>query len=117
MISSNYRENYGIQIPKEDYQQILILIALSVEHEVVDIQSVISHEFICNVTSILSLVSERYCTPEFENDFILQFALHVYYAYQRCTYQIRVSQSHRSAAKKRLCACYDMAVFFAHKFF
>ena len=31
MISSNYRENYGIQIPKEDYQQILILIALSVE--------------------------------------------------------------------------------------
>ncbi len=116
MISSNYRENYGIQIPKEDYQQILILIALSVEHEVVDIQSVISHEFICNVTSILSLVSERYCTPEFENDFILQFALHVYYAYQRCTYQIGYPNPIGPQLKKDYAPVYDMAVFFAHKF-
>ncbi len=116
MISANFMENHGIQIPERDYQQILILIALSAEHETVDIRSVISHGFISNVTSILSMVSERYCIPEFDNDFIMQFVLHVYYAYQRCAYQMGIPNPVGPQLKKDYAPVYDMAVFFAHNF-
>ena len=116
MISANFMENHGMQIPERDYQQILILIALSAEHETVDIRSVISHEFISNVTSVLSLVSERYCIPEFDNDFIMQFVLHVYYAYQRCAYQMGIPNPVGPQLKKDYAPVYDMAVFFAHNF-
>ncbi len=116
MISANFMENHGIQISERDYQQILILIALSAEHETVDIRSVISHEFISNVTSILSMVSERYCIPEFDNDFIMQFVLHVYYAYQRCAYQMGIPNPVGPQLKKDYAPVYDMAVFFAHNF-
>ncbi len=116
MISANFMENHGIQIPERDYQQILILIALSAEHETVDIRSVISHEFISNVTSILSMVSERYCIPEFDNDFIMQLVLHVYYAYQRCAYQMGIPNPVGPQLKKDYAPVYDMAVFFAHNF-
>lgn len=116
MISANFMENHGIQIPERDYQQILILIALSAEHETVNIRSVISHEFISNVTSVLSLVSERYCIPEFDNDFIMQFVLHVYYAYQRCAYQMGIPNPVGPQLKKDYAPVYDMAVFFAHNF-
>lgn len=116
MISETFIHNYGIQIPERDYQQILILIALSVEHEIVDIRSVISHEFLCNVASILMMVSERYCTPEFDNDFLMQFSLHVYYAYQRCTYHLSYPNPIGSQLKKDYAPVYDMAVFFVHKF-
>ncbi len=115
-ISSNFLENHRIQIPERDYQQILILIALSAEHETVDIRSMISHEFISNVASILSLVSKRYCIPEFDNDFIMQFVLHVYYAYQRCAYQMGIPNPVGAQLKKDYAPVYDMAVFFAHNF-
>lgn len=114
MIAADFMENHKIQIPERDYQQILILIALSAEHETVDIRSVISHEFISNVTSILSLVSERYCIPEFDNDFIMQFVLHVYYACQRCAYQMGIPNPVGPQLKKDYAPVYDMAVFFAH---
>ena len=84
MISANFEQKYSIRIPERDYKQILMLIALSVEHETVDIQCVISPEFIHNVASILSMMSQRYCTPEFDNDYILQFSLHMYYTASAC---------------------------------
>lgn len=115
-ISEHFREKYKIQIPERDYQQILILIALSVEHEGVDIKRVISHELIGNVTSILAMMSERYCIPGFDNDFVLQFSLHVYYAYQRCAYQMGYPNPVGSQLKKDYAPVFDMAVFFAHQF-
>lgn len=115
-ISGNFRKNHGIEIPERDYQQILLLTALSAEHETVDIRSVISQEFICNVASILALVAERYCIPEFDNDFIMQFILHIYYAYQRCTYEMGIPNPVGPQLKKDYAPVYDMAVFFAHNF-
>ncbi len=115
-ISAYYMEKFGIQIPERDYQQILILIALSAEHEVVDIQSVISQEFLCHIADILSLVSERYCTPEFEHHFVMQFAVHAYYAYQRCAHKLRYPNPIGVQFKKDYAPVYDMAVFFAHEF-
>lgn len=116
MISDNYMKNYGIRIPNRDYQQILILIALSVEHEVVDIQSFVSQEFIRNVASVLSMVSERYDTPEFDSDFVLRFSVHAFYAYQRCIYQIGYPNPVGLQLKQDYAPVYDMAVFFVHKF-
>lgn len=115
-ISKHFVEKYKIMIPERDYQQILILIALSVEHEGVEIKRVISHELIGNVTSILAMVSERYCIPDFDNEFVLQFSLHVYYAYQRCSYQVGYPNPVGSQLKKDYAPVYDMAVFFAHNF-
>lgn len=116
MISANFEQKYGIHIPERDYKQILMLIALSVEHETVDIQSVISPEFIHNVASILSMVSQRYCTPEFDNDFILQFSLHMHYAQQRCAFHISYPNPITQQFKKDYAPVYDMAVYFAHRF-
>ena len=116
MISTNFEQKYSIRIPERDYKQILMLIALSVEHETVDIQCVISPEFIHNVASILSMMSQRYCTPEFDNDYILQFSLHMYYAQQRCAFHISYPNPIALQFKKDYAPVYDMAVYFAHRF-
>ena len=116
MISANFEQKYSIRIPERDYKQILMLIALSVEHETVDIQCVISPEFIHNVASILSMMSQRYCTPEFDNDYILQFSLHMYYAQQRCAFHISYPNPIALQFKKDYAPVYDMAVYFAHRF-
>ena len=116
MISANFARSYHVQIPAQDYQQIVILIALSVEHEMVDVESAISREFINNVVSILALVSNRYCTQEFSNDFALQFALHMYYACQRCAFKISYPNPIGPQFKKDYAPIYDMAVLFAHRF-
>lgn len=116
LIADSFARDYGLRIPEQDYQQILILIALSVEHEMVDIQSVIGQEFIDCVVSILASVSRRYCTMEFSHDFALQFSLHMYYARQRCAFRISYPNPIGAQFKKDYAPVYDMAVFFAHKF-
>ncbi len=116
MISSNFEQEYNIKIPECDYRQIEILIAISVEHEMVDIQSVLTQEFINNVSSLLSLVSNRYCTQEFNSDVTLQFSLHMYYARQRCMYQISYPNPIAARFKRDYAPVYDMAVCFAHQF-
>ena len=74
-----------------------------------DIQCVISPEFIHNVASILSMMSQRYCTPEFDNDYILQFSLHMYYAQQRCAFHISYPNPIALQFKKDYAPVYDMA--------
>lgn len=115
-IAADFRQNYSIEIPQADYKQILMLIALSVEHENVDIQSIISPGFVRNVTSVLAIVSQRYCTPVFGNDFILQFSLHMYYAQQRCAFHISYPNPIAQQFKRDYAPVYDMAVCFAHHF-
>ncbi len=115
-ISANFKEKYNICIPERDYKQILMLIALSVDHEMVDIKSVISSEFISNIASILSSISQRYCTPKFDNDFIMQFSLHMYYMQQRCAFHISYPNPITHQFKKDYAPVYDMAVSFSHQF-
>lgn len=115
-ISETFEKDYQIQIPECDYQQLLILIALNIEHETVDIRNVISQEFIYNIISLLSTVSHRYCTPEFTNDFALQFALHMYYVRQRSTFQISYPNPIGHQFKKDYAHIFDMAVYFSHRF-
>lgn len=115
-IAANFEKDYELRIPKQDYQQILLLIALSVEHEIVDIQNVISQEFIDSVVSILAAVSRRYCTPEFGRDFAVQFSLHMYYARQRCAFHISYPNPIGPQFKRDYAPIYDMAVYFACQF-
>ena len=116
MISTNFKEKYEITIPERDYKQILMLIALSVDHEMVDIKSVISSNFISNIGAILSVISQRYCTPQFDNDFIMQFSLHMYYMQQRCAFHISYPNPITEQFKKDYAPVYDMAVSFSHQF-
>ena len=116
MITETFARDYGIRIPGPDYQQILMLIALSVEHETVDIQSVIDPEFINNVTAVLAALAKRYCTPVFTNDFALQFSVHMYYAYQRSILGISYPNPIAGQFKADYAPVYDMAVYFVHKF-
>lgn len=115
-IAESFQQAYKLQIPQRDYRQILVLIALSVEHEMVEIQRIIQPEFVQNVTAVLSMVSQRYCTPAFSNDFILQFSLHMYYAQQRCAFHISYPNPIAQQFKKDYAPIYDMAVCFAHHF-
>ncbi|MCI8857251.1 MAG: PTS transporter subunit EIIA [Clostridiaceae bacterium] len=115
-IASRFVLDYGIHIPERDYKQVLALIALSVEHELVDIQSIVSQSFIDKIAALLDQVSQHYYTPEFSNDFVQQFSLHMYYAQQRCAFHISYPNPIGSQFKMEFAPIYDMAVFFAHQF-
>ena len=116
LIVQTFDRDYGIRIPEPDYQQIVMLIALSVEHETADIQKVIDEEFINNVASTLSALSKRYCTPVFSNDFALQFSVHMYYAVQRGILGLSYPNPIAGQFKTDYAPIYDMAVYFAHRF-
>lgn len=116
MIAGTFSRDYGIPIPERDYQQILALIALSVEHELVDIQAIVTQDFIDRIASLLAAVSQHYRTPEFSADFIQQFSLHMYYAQQRCAFRISYPNPIGPQFKRDYAPIYDMAVFFAHQF-
>jgi transcriptional antiterminator/mannitol/fructose-specific phosphotransferase system IIA component (Ntr-type) len=115
-ISSGFAESYNIHIPETDYQQILMLIALSVDHGETNLESVLSQEFIDNVIMILNDVSKRYNTPSFSHEFALQFALHMYQAVQRSTFRLSYPNPIGPQIKKDYAPVYDMAVYFAHRF-
>ncbi len=115
-ISERFSEKYNVKIPERDYQQILMLIALSVDHGEGNYQNVISQEFIDSVTAILDDVSRRYNTPEFSTEFALQFSLHMYQAMQRSTFRLSYPNPIGSQIKKDYAPVYDMAVYFAHRF-
>ena len=115
-IAETFARDYGIRIPERDYQQILALIALSAEHDLTDIQALVSQDFIDDVVKLLDRVSHRYCTPEFNNEFVQQFSLHMYYAQRRCAFRISYPNPIGAQFKRDYAPVYDMAVFFAHLF-
>jgi transcriptional antiterminator len=115
-ISSRFLKDYGISIPEHDYQQILILIALSIDHDMSNTETVMSHEFTDSIVSILSDVSTRYYTPAFNTEFALQFSVHMYQALQRSTFHISYPNPIGAQIKKDYAPVYDMAVFFSHRF-
>ena len=116
LIASTFDRDYHVQIPESDYQQILILIALSVENEMVDIHDVIGQDFIDDIEQLLSILSNRYCIQDFNTEFVLQFALHMHYARQRYNFQVSYPNPIGAQFKKDYAPIFDMAVYFAHKF-
>lgn len=115
-IVQTYDREYGLHIPPKDYQQILILIILSVEHKIVGVQNVIQPEFVDEVAELLAEASNRYCTPAFSSEFVMQFSLHLFYAKQRCAYHISYPNPIGPQFKHDYAPIYDMAVWLAHRF-
>lgn len=115
-ISDFFKTEFGQSIPEKDYQQILILIALSIDHEVTHLENIIDEDFIQNIHLLLDSLSKRYNIDTFSSDFILQFSLHMYNAKQRSSFKISYPNPIARQIKTDYAPIYDMAVFFAHKF-
>ena len=121
-IARFFETTYENSIPEKDFQQIVILIALSIEHYSFDeldfdkLSKFIDQTFLDNVMLIAEEMINRYDIPVIDNEFLLQFSLHMYNVYQRASYHISYPNPIAHQIKKDYAPIYDMAVFFAHKF-
>lgn len=121
-ISEFFSSTYGSSIPIEDFKQIVILIALSVERyegnelDFETLSTFIDQCFLDHILQIANEMCHRYELKMFDPDFLLQFCLHMYNVYQRSTFHISYPNPIANQIKKDYAPIYDMAVFFAHRF-
>lgn len=121
-IAQFFEKTYNSSIPEKDFHQIVILIALSIEHYSFDdldfnkLSKFIDQRFLDNIMLIAQEMIKRYDIPKIDDDFLLQFTLHMYNVYQRATYHVSYPNPIANQIKKDYAPIYDMAVFFAHKF-
>lgn len=121
-IARFFETTYHSSIPEKDFQQIVILIALSIEHYSFEnlsfdkLSKFIDQNFLDNILSIAQDMQKRYEIPEIDQDFLLQFTLHMYNVFQRASFHISYPNPIANQIKKDYAPIYDMAVFFAHKF-
>jgi lichenan operon transcriptional antiterminator len=121
-ISAYALSEYGVWLSPNDYRQVVALITLSTEayssselsHE--NLVRLMGQEFFDEVMDMLSLTCERYGLAPFNEDFLLQFALHVHNAWQRSAYGVPCPNPIAQLIKQDYAAVYDIAVFFAHQF-
>jgi len=112
-----FSEIFGQPIPEGDYEQILIFIALSLDHGFHHILTeLINEDFILNIVKMMNTMAHRYNIPEFDREFILQFSLHMYQAYQRCQFHMSYPNPIMNQIKTEHALIYDMAVWLAHEF-
>lgn len=112
-----FSDLFGQPIPKEDYEQILIFIALSLDHGFHHIlNELIDEDFIQNIMKMMNTMAHRYNIPAFDREFILQFSLHMYQAYQRCQFHMSYPNPIMGQIKMEHALIYDMAVWLAHEF-
>lgn len=119
-IAEMFESEYGVTMPARDYQQIVLLIALSIDRYDYDslslegIEKVVNESFLENVAAAANSTCDRYGIPRFDESFLLQLTLHVYNAYQRATYHVNVTNPIGAQIKKSYAPVYDMAVYFSH---
>lgn len=116
-INRLFSELFGQSIPKEDYEQILVFIALSLDHGFHHIlNELIDEDFLQNIIEMMDTMAHRYNIPPFDRDFILQFSLHMYQTYQRCQFHMSYPNPIMEQIKMEHALIYDMAVWLAHEF-
>ncbi|MEG0367755.1 MAG: PTS sugar transporter subunit IIA, partial [Coprobacillus sp.] len=115
-ISSIFENTYKQKIPQEDYNQIIILIALSIDHEYSHIENIVEEDFARTIQKLINQLSRRYNIDDFDSDFVMQFSLHMYNARQRSSFRLSYPNPIASQIKKDYAPIYDMAVYFAHEF-
>lgn len=122
-IASYFEHEFGCSIPKADFQQILLLLALSVERveyrelDFEKLASIIDPKFVDTVLEILDETGERYNIPRFiDEPMRLQLVLHMYNAYQRAVYHVSYPNPLTAQIKSEHAPVYDMAVYLAHRF-
>jgi transcriptional antiterminator len=115
------KELTGKEMPQNDYHQILILTAINAgnntpEQMTLDqISAYVDPDLLNNIIQILLKTHERYNLPEPDNEFIIQFVLHVNNLYKRCKYNISYPNPLMSQIKREYAAIYDIAIYFCMK--
>lgn len=107
---------FNIDIPEKDYLQIILLIFLSVNYDIENLNSIIDHSFIANMRELIFQVSHRYNIEIFSQEFISQLTLHMYNAKERSQFNISYPNPFSQEVKEEYALIYDMAVYFAHIF-
>lgn len=122
-ISSYFENEFGCSIPRADFQQILLLLALSIERveygnlDFEKLASIIDPAFVDSVLLILDETGERYNIPRvIDESMRLQLVLHMYNAYQRKVYHVSYPNPLAAQIKSEYAPVYDMAVYIAHRF-
>lgn len=122
-IASYFEQEFGCAIPRADFQQILLLLALSierVEYRELDFEklaSIIDPTFVNTVLEILNETGNRYNIPHFiDEPMRLQLVLHMHNAYQRAVYHVSYPNPLASQIKSEYAPVYDMAVYLTHRF-
>lgn len=122
-ISSYFENEFGCSIPRADFQQILLLLALSIERveygnlDFEKLASIIDPAFVDSVLLILEETGERYNIPHvIDESMQLQLVLHMYNAYQRAVYHVSYPNPLAAQIKSEYAPVYDMAVYIAHRF-
>ena len=122
-IASYFEKELGCAIPQADFQQILLLLALSVERcdfgelNREKLSSIIDRDFVDMVMGILDECGERYNLPRFiDEPMRLQLVVHMFNAYQRAIYHVSYPNPLAAQIKSEYAPIYDMAVYIAHRF-
>lgn len=122
-IATYFEKEFGCAIPRADFQQILLLLALSVERCDFDelnrekLSSIIDRDFVDMVLGILDECGKRYNLPRFiDEPMRLQLVLHMFNAYQRAVYHVSYPNPLAAQIKSEYAPVYDMAVYIAHRF-
>lgn len=122
-ISHYFEEEFGCTIPNADFQQIVLLIMLSIErytYEELDFEKLsdlLDAEFVSSVIQILEETGARYNIPRvIDEQMRLQLILHMYNAYQRAVYHVSYPNPLAAQIKQEYAPIYDMAVFIVHRF-
>lgn len=113
--------SFGVKPSQEDYRQIVALISLSSDpysngsltHA--RLVSIVGDDFYSQVLSAMESLRGRYGLEEFDEDFVLQFVLHLHNARQRIVYGVSCPNPIASQLKQDYAPVYDMSVFFAHQ--
>ena len=116
-ISDLFARVFGRTVPQGDYEQILVFIALSLDHRVHQIIiELVEEEFLQNILNLMETMSQRYNLPSFDREFLMQFSLHMYQAYHRCQFHMSYPNPIMGQIKTEYALIYDMAVWLAHAF-
>ena len=106
----------GKKLSENDFNQIVTLISISVDYDSEDVYSVVDYDFVKSIRTMLNQLSNRYNMPLFDNDSVVQIALHMHLAMQRSAIKLSYPNPLKNQIKKDFATIYDMAVYFCHLF-
>lgn len=114
-------DSFHLRPSREDYRQVVTLIALSSDFYAQGelardrLVEIVGQAFFGDVVGALDALRDRYRLAEFDEDFILQFSLHLHNAYQRVVYGVSCPNPIAAQLKQDYAPVYDMAVFVIHR--
>ena len=121
-IADYFEQTFGCSVPESDFQQIVFLIALSVERYSYNeltfdkLATLMDRQFVDTVMSIAQDMGHRYDIDLSDESFLLQLVLHMYNVYQRAVYHVSYPNPLAGQIKSEYAPVYDMAVYFSHRF-